>query len=149
MQAKRLQNGREQSFALVFSTGDEFIAAMLEFAQLQEISSASFTAIGAFSSLTIGFFDVQQQDYIATRIAEQVEVLSLTGNIALYQGKPKIHAHGVVGKRDGSAHGGHILAAYVCPTLEVILHESPSHLRRSIDATTGLALIELNRERGA
>jgi predicted DNA-binding protein with PD1-like motif len=74
---------------------------------------------------------------------EQVEVLSLVGDIALNQGKPKVHAHGVVGKSDGSAHGGHILRARVWPTLEVVLTESPERLCRATDQETGLALIDL------
>ena len=71
-----------------------------------------------------------------------MEVLSLIGDIALKDGMPQIHAHVVVGKADGSAHGGHILEARVWPTLEVILTESPDHLCRKVDPETGLALID-------
>jgi predicted DNA-binding protein with PD1-like motif len=44
--------------------------------------------------------------------------------------------------------GGHIIQAYVQPTLEVILIETPSHLRRTTDPKTGLALIDLRDGRG-
>lgn len=77
-------------------------------------------------------------------INEQVEVLSLVGDVALKGDEPKVHAHVVVGKRDGSAHGGHILEAHVWPTLEVMLVESPRHLHRRHDEESGLALIDLN-----
>jgi uncharacterized protein len=70
-------------------------------------------------------------------------VLSLIGDIALSGKQPKLHAHVVLGKADGTALGGHILEARVWPTLEVVLTESPRHLRRKIDDVTGLALIEL------
>jgi predicted DNA-binding protein with PD1-like motif len=76
-------------------------------------------------------------------IEEQVEVLSLVGDIALKDGAPQVHAHVVVGKSDGSAHGGHIIQADVWPTLEVVLIESPKHLRRKTDLETGLALIDV------
>jgi predicted DNA-binding protein with PD1-like motif len=76
-------------------------------------------------------------------MAELVEVLNLTGNIALADGEPKLHPHVVLGKADGSAHGGHLLEGHVRPTLEVIVTESPVHLRRRSDPETGLALIEL------
>ena len=46
-------------------------------------------------------------------------------------------------KRDGSAWGGHLIEARVQPTLEVMLVESPSYLRRRTDAATGLPLIAL------
>jgi predicted DNA-binding protein with PD1-like motif len=58
---------------------------------------------------------------------------------------PKVHAHVVVGKRDGTAHGGHLLGARVRPTLEVMLTEAPAHLRRSFDPKSGLALIDVDR----
>jgi predicted DNA-binding protein with PD1-like motif len=81
-------------------------------------------------------------EYIKIPVNEQVEVLSLMGNIALNDGKPKIHAHGVVGKSDGTTRGGHVLAAHVWPTLEVIVTESPKDLQRATDKETGLALIQ-------
>jgi uncharacterized protein len=92
----------------------------------------------------LGYFDRAQKDYEKIRINKQVEVLSLIGDIATSDdGGPKVHAHVVVGKRDGTAHGGHLLEAHVWPTLEVIFTESPEHLRRWMDEKVGLALIRL------
>lgn len=70
------------------------------------------------------------------------EVLSLLGDIASQAGEPKLHAHVVLGRKDRSAIGGHILEARIWPALEVLLTESPAHLRRKTDPGTGLALIE-------
>ena len=74
---------------------------------------------------------------------EQVEVLSLIGDVALEDGEPKVHAHVVVGRSDGSTRGGHLIEARVRPTLEVILTESPAHLRKHHDPESGLALIRV------
>jgi uncharacterized protein len=63
------------------------------------------------------------------------------GNIALNDGKRKVHAHAVVAKRDASAYGGHLLEARVRPTLEVLLIESPKNLARTTDPKSGLALL--------
>jgi uncharacterized protein len=71
-----------------------------------------------------------------------VEVLSFNGNIMEKDGKPMLHAHAVVGKADGTAHGGHFLRGRVWPTLEMIVSEMPVHLRRKQDEETGLALID-------
>jgi len=70
-------------------------------------------------------------------------VLSFTGNIVQKEGKPRLHAHVVIGKADGTAHGGHFLEGRVWPTLEMIVSEMPVHLRRSQDEESGLALINL------
>ena len=72
---------------------------------------------------------------------EQVELLSLIGDIALKDGQPVVHAHAVIGKKDGTALGGHLLKAYIRPTCEVVLTESPVQLQKFIDPESGLALI--------
>jgi len=68
------------------------------------------------------------------------------GNIALEGDKPKVHAHIVVGRFNGSTLGGHLLEAHVRPTLEIVLVESPPHLRRTFDPASGLALLDLSPE---
>ena len=141
MKAKLIQEQGEKTFAVVFDKGDECMASLLDFAKQQQLAGAHFTAIGAFSDATLGFFDRQRMEYKKIPVGEQVEVLSLVGNIALDDGAPKVHAHVVVGKADGMAYGGHLLEAHVWPTLEVIVVESPEHLRRATDRETGLALI--------
>lgn len=132
----------EKTFALIFDKGDEAVQGLLHFAEEQGMTAAHFTAIGAFAEVTLGYFERERNDYKKILLAEQVEVLSLIGNIALKQGQPQVHAHVVLGKADGTAHGGHLLKAHVWPTLEVVITESPAHLRRQLDEETGLALLQ-------
>jgi hypothetical protein len=127
----------------VFDTGDEVVSGLLAFAGEQSLLASSFTAIGAFSDVVLGYFDWEKKDYEKNPIKEQVEVLSLIGNVARKGNEPGVHAHVVVGKRDGSAYGGHLLQGHVRPTLEVIVRESPEFLNRVPDETTGLALISV------
>jgi predicted DNA-binding protein with PD1-like motif len=75
-------------------------------------------------------------------INEQVEVLSMIGDFALYQGKPVLHTHMTVGHRDGRTSGGHVLEAVVSPTLEVFVTVDPIPLHKKPDPETGLALID-------
>lgn len=141
MRSRQLSDRGEKAFILVFETGDEVMEGLLAFAREHQVSAGHFTAIGALSDVVLGYLDWEKKDYEPIPIDEQVEVLSLVGDIALQDGKPHVHAHIVVGKRDGTAHGGHLISGRVRPTLEVVVHESPEHLRRSVDPQTGLALI--------
>jgi predicted DNA-binding protein with PD1-like motif len=143
MKSKLLHEAPERTFALVFDEGDEVASGILEFARKQDLQACQFSGIGAFSDVVLGYFDLERRDYKRIPIADQVEVLSLLGNIALKGAEHKIHAHVVLGKRDGTAHGGHLLEAHVRPTLELIVTESPAHLRRATDEKTGLPLIAL------
>ncbi len=87
-----------KTFAIVFDKGDEVRQGLLEFANLNRLADAYLSAIGAFSEVTLGFFDRQRKDYKKIPVKEQVEVLSFTGNIVQKDGKPGLHAHVVVGK---------------------------------------------------
>jgi uncharacterized protein len=143
MRSKILNEKGERSYVLIFDSGDEPMSLLTRFAEEHRIHAARFTAIGAFSEAVVGYFDWQKKDYEKIAIGEQVEVLALLGDSALAKGKPKVHAHVVLRKRDASAHGGHLLEARVRPTLEVVLTDSPAHLVREHDAQSGLALIRL------
>jgi uncharacterized protein len=143
MRSKLIKDDGEKTFAIVFDKGDEVVGGLLTFAKEKHLSAGHFTAIGAFKSVTFGFFERDRKDYKKISIDEGVEVMALVGNIALAGEEPRVHAHVVVGKSDGTAHGGHLLEARVWPTLEVILVESPQHLQRKLDEETGLALISL------
>ncbi|GAB3761903.1 PPC domain-containing DNA-binding protein [Spirosoma pomorum] len=144
MKAKLLNDDQQKTYALVFDKGDEVMEGLRRFATDNRLSASQFTAIGGFSDVTLGFCEVATKDYKKIPVNEQVEVLTLTGDITL---KPdstvQVHAHAVIGMSDGAARGGHLLSATVFPTLEVILTESPAHLRRQIDEETGIALIRL------
>ena len=145
MRVKQIESrdGR-RTFALVFDIGDEIAGGLSAFAREHGVRGAYFTAIGALRDVTLGYWDWDTKDYRRIPLREQVEVLSLAGNVALGpDGAERVHAHVVVGKADGTAHGGHLLEGHVRPTLEVILVESQQQLRRTHDPTTGLALIDL------
>ena len=144
MKTKLLNRGPERTYAVVLAPDDEPVECLTAFAQGEKLDCAHFTAIGAFSDAVLGYFNPEKKDYEELRVSGQTEVLSLVGNIALGpHGTPMLHAHAVLGRRDGSALGDHLMRASVSPTLEIVLVESPSWLRRSIDPRTGLALLDL------
>ena len=143
MRSKQVQE-QPKTFVLIFESGDELAAGLKQFAKEQKLAGSSFTAIGAFSRVKLAWFDWETKKYQpSVELAEQVELLSLIGDVALKDGEPQVHAHVVVGRRDGTAHGGHLMEATVRPTCELVLRESPVHLQKRVDTESGLALIRL------
>lgn len=133
-----------KTFALVMDTGDEIVDVLKRFAGSQKLAGSSFKAIGALSYVKLGWFNWESKQYeVAIEIAEQVELLSLIGDIALKEGEPQVHAHAIVSRQDGKAYGGHLIKAIVRPTCETILTESPEHLQKGFDPESGLALIKI------
>ena len=146
----KLLNAHEgrRTFALIMAKGDEVLSNIDAFARKERVSAAQITAIGALSDVVLKYFDWDAKHYRNVIVREQVEVASMIGDIALDPGgKPAIHIHLVVGKRDGSAMAGHLGEAHVRPTLEVIVVEQPSYLQKTSDAETGLALIDVKEPR--
>lgn len=135
-------HGGLRTFALVCESGDEAMHALTSFAIEQRLGGSHFTAIGAFCSAVVAYFEWPSKQYRHISIDEQVEVLSLVGDVTIEKGKPKVHAHVVLGKADATAHGGHLISGLVRPTLEVVITETPHHLQRRHDPASGLALID-------
>lgn len=143
MTSKLLTSTAEKTFAIAFESNEEAVATLESFAVNNSVTAAHFTGIGGFSDVVLGYFDWETKAYVPIPVKEQVELVSLIGDITLEKEKPMIHAHAVIAKRDGSTAGGHLLEAHVRPTLELVLTESPVHLKRTYDEQSGLPLIRM------
>jgi predicted DNA-binding protein with PD1-like motif len=140
----RLLNPEEttKQYEVIFYQGDEAFSGLAEFAEKYHVTSAHFTAIGALNGAMLGWFDPQRKMYKKIPISGQQEAIGMSGDIALYQGKPIVHTHMVVGGPDGTTHGGHVLEAYVSPTLEVMVTVDPVTMQKRFDPATDLTLID-------
>lgn len=143
MNFKLINNGDQKTYAIIMDSGDEVMEQLMTFAKKEKLRASQFTAIGAFSESMVGFFDFSLKDYKKIPFKEQMEVLVLTGDISIYKDAYKIHAHVVLGRSDGTAHGGHLIKAIAHPTLEIILNESPAYLKREMDIDSGIPLIKI------
>lgn len=128
---------RAHGTVLVFDPGDEVVATLQQYAADRQIPSLWFQAIGAFETSAIAYWNRETKRYEDIAVDEQVEVLALSGNAT----RTKVHAHVVLGKRDGSTIGGHLKRGIVFPTLEMSLTILAQELVRKRDEATGLDLI--------
>ncbi|HEY6447948.1 MAG TPA: PPC domain-containing DNA-binding protein [Acidobacteriaceae bacterium] len=133
-------------YAVIFRPGDEPFAGLTQFAEKYHVHSGHFTAIGGFSDARLAWFDLDKKMFRVIPVNSQVEVVSLTGDIALLDGKPQVHMHCVVAYPDGTTRGGHILSAHVSPLLEVFVTADPVKLVKKRDPQKGLTLIEPNAQ---
>ena len=140
----RLLNPGEptKQYVVIFYQGDEAFSGLLEFAEKYQVRSAHFTAIGAVNGATLGWFDPQRKMYKKIPVSGQHELIGMSGDIALYHGKPVVHTHMVLGSPDGTTYGGHVLDANVSPTLEVMVTDDPVTMQKRFDPATDLTLID-------
>lgn len=132
----------ERVYVLVFDRNDEILSGLTDFAIKYKVQAAHFTGIGAIKDATVGWLDLSAKAYHPIHVNEQVEVLSMIGDVATFNGKPVVHAHMVLGKRDGSTVGGHLWEAHVNPTLEVFVSVDAVPLQKKPDAESGMKFID-------
>ncbi len=131
-----------KQYAVIFYHGDEVYSGLQEFAEKYHVTSAHFTAIGALDDATVGWFDPQRKMYKKIAINGQHELIGMSGDIALYQGRPVVHTHMVVGGPDGTTRAGHVLEAYASPTVEAMVTIDPVTMQKRFDPATDLTLID-------
>ncbi|WP_255550970.1 DUF296 domain-containing protein [Granulicella sp. dw_53] len=143
MQVKLVKDtADEKVYAVVFQKGDEVLSGLTDFAIQHKVEDAHFTGIGAVSGATLGWLNLGRKVYHAIQVKEQVEVLSMMGDVATFNGRPVVHTHVVLGKHDGSTVGGHLWEMHVNPTLEVFVTVNSVPLRKRPDEASGMKVID-------
>ena len=145
MHSKQVSHDKSQRiWVLVLDAGEEAKDRITAFAKQENIKAASFVALGAFERAVVGYFDWEKKKYLPIPINDQVEVITLVGDIVEDEkGAPSLHAHTVLGLSIGHTRGGHLIEGHVRPTLEITLTETPAHLVRKKRPELGLALIDI------
>lgn len=146
MQLKQVDGGKGEPrlWVAVLDPGEEVKTTLTHFARQEKVQAASFVAIGAFERAVIAYFEWDKKRYKPIPIEEQVEVITLNGDVVRNEkDEPDLHAHVVLGLSDGSTRGGHLQQGIVRPTLEVTITETPGHLVRRMQPGLGIALIDL------
>lgn len=123
--------------------GEEVIASLTNLCKDHEIEAAHLSAIGAVRNAEIGYYDLKSFSYLTRKFPEIYELVSLSGNVALVDGEPFVHAHATLGSSDFSVHGGHLVAATVAVTVEAVVTVFDTRFQRSLDPEVKLKLLRL------
>jgi predicted DNA-binding protein with PD1-like motif len=105
-----------EDLILRMTDGEDLVGGLLGLL----VNGAVITSgIGMIREARLGYWN--GHEYEEHAVSEPVELLSMQGNIAVHDGKPIVHCHVSVARRDGAVMGGHLLAATVANTAEVAL----------------------------
>lgn len=128
-------------FVFNLARGEELFATLLLWCRENAIAGATFTGLGAADQLELAYYHLPTQTYERHQIDEEVEILSLNGNLGTLKGEKTLHIHGVFGKRDLATFGGHLFKLRVSGACEIHLTVLPVSLHRAFDKETGLNLL--------
>jgi predicted DNA-binding protein with PD1-like motif len=121
--------------------GQDLITSIEDLCQKFSIQMATFSVIGAVSSFTIGAYDQEQQVYVTTMETASLEIVTCVGNVSLMDGNPVVHAHIVLGDKQGKLIGGHLFSETIVFAGEISFQAlTGKPLERSYDDKTGLSL---------
>ncbi len=130
----------DNGYILKLSRGESVVETLTEFCKKQGISSGTLSGIGAVENTSIGYYNLSKKEYDFKEYSEIMEVVSMTGNVALLEGEPFLHIHIVLSDNEKAAYGGHLKEATVAVTLEIFLTDYGVKVEREYDEVTGLNL---------
>lgn len=134
-------NGEE--YILRFQKGELLVEELLSFAREQSIKSAWLSGLGGLSWAEIGFYNLPSRKYAWRKLDELLELTNLSGNIAIQNSQPILHAHVTVSNSDFMAYGGHLKEALVGGTVELYLRPLDMEIERTEDQDTGLKILDI------
>jgi len=118
-------------FILVLAPGDELLRSLIEFARSHDVDGATITGVGTVREVEIGTWSARRNEHVRHTFVEELDVCSLNGNLALLDGEPMPHVHGVFARADCSTIGGHVFEAVCAANLEIAIHATREPLERT------------------
>ena len=123
-----------------FEKGDEPISLLEALAGMRGLSF-HFSMIGGCSAVELAYYDIETKKYSSkTHSARNIEIITITGNVAWFEGKPWVHAHGVFGDDNHNCFGGHINRLTISASGETSVDWLPEKLEKKMDSASGLKL---------
>lgn len=126
---------------LKIEKGEDCLNVLKSLAQKRDLSF-HFSIIGACSLVELSYYDLKTKKYSSKEFSnENMEILSVNGNVAWCEGEPVVHAHGVFSHENYECFGGHIAKLIISVTGEVIINWLFEKVTRKYDEETGLKLL--------
>ena len=122
--------------------GEEILDRLKAIALAEDIKLAGVQALGATDSFTVGVYNVETQQYKANGFSGSFEIVSLTGTVNTMNGEYYSHLHMSAANESGAVVGGHLNAARVSATCEMVIRVIDGTVDRFKDDVTGLNLFK-------
>ena len=111
------------------------------FCREQKIEAASFFGIGAAKEIGIAWYNIHDKEYKKREIQQELEIISLLGNVAVGNGEVIVHAHGSFSDENMQLIGGHVNKLIVSAECEIVLQKLEGKIEKTYDEETGLNLM--------
>jgi len=121
--------------------GADLYDGLTRIVRKENIRLGRIQGIGATTHAKVAYYDQNTKVYNPLEFPGGMEILSLSGNVSIRDGKPFVHAHLVLGDPQGKVFGGHLLPGTTLFGCEVFIDVlEGDELVREFDQRTGLHL---------
>ncbi|MEE9553041.1 MAG: PPC domain-containing DNA-binding protein [candidate division Zixibacteria bacterium] len=138
MESRKVSDG----YIIRCDIGEEIVSVLTDFAEEKGIYSGTVTGIGALKTISLGYVDIPNKDYIRKEFDDMYELLNLTGNFSRFEGKVMLHCHAVFSDVNFQVYGGHLFNGVVAVTAEFYIRPGDLEINRVYDDATGIKKIE-------
>ena len=122
--------------------GEDLYLSLTDLVAEHKVASAHFQVMGALERARVGIFE--DGTYIWIEEDDTLEISSCIGNVALKDGKPFVHCHGIFTGLDGLVVAGHVSqGCIVSPTAEIHMTVHKDAVERELDEDIGLWTIKI------
>jgi len=131
----------DRDYYIRLDKGDEVIASLIALCEREGIRCGSVSGIGGCGYAAVGVFDLAAKEYVRREEHTLLELVSLNGNITVYEEKPYVHAHALFAyQREGEIGTltGHLLEAVIELTGELVLTPAEGRITRRYDEALGI-----------
>lgn len=121
--------------------GADLLTSLTDICIEKQITLGWIQGLGALQRARLGYYHQETQTYAYFDLDQHLEVLNLTGNVSVKDGKPMVHAHVTLADSKGRCYGGHLAEGTLVFACEYQIHVFEGDpLVRQFDEVTGLTL---------
>lgn len=130
----------ENKYIVRIDRGEEILETLKNFCKDNNITLGSVQGIGAVNKATVGVFNTEKKEYHSTTVTGVYEITSLLGNISTMNGETYLHLHITLANDKYEVCGGHLNAAFVSATCEIVIDSINGSVDREHSDEVGLNL---------
>lgn len=132
------------NYLIRLDKGEKLAESLERFAAETNIEGAWVNGLGAATTATLGFYNLETKEYQWREFEGLHEIVSLTGNLAYDEdSKLVFHLHGVLSDHEFTTVGGHVKDLTAGATVELFIHRAYQPTRRKLDESVGLKTLDL------
>lgn len=121
----------ENEIVISLETDDSIHDSIKEICRLENVSMGTINGFGGVRYLKVGIWNNNQNDYDYL-VEDQcsMELLNVTGNISMLDGKPHTHIHVTAADTNFRVFGGHLVDGIVQNLMELYIYPGEGKIDR-------------------